>query len=505
MESLKVLRLILSGDSKGAVAALRAAEGQAATTSSRFGGLFSALKTGALVAAGGLAALLLEFKKAVSTFEQWGGSIKTITRLTGVSTEEASRFAGQWKAFGIDASKGITALKFLEKNIYAAEQAAGPARDAFKQLGIKMSTLKDLTPGNQIAYVRQQLSLLTDNGKRTALTLKLMGRGGTDMMKWVTASPAKISKLNGTLEQLGLVWGDKQIKSFEDLAAKQHEMELYMMAFQVKVAQSVVPIVLRLQSAFASLALAIQPYAGMLKWLAAGFGTYLGVFLLVIAAQKAYHTAMTIGAAATRIYAAAQWLLNAAMSANPIGLVVIAIAGLIAILIIAYKKVGWFRNGVNAAWGAIKKVTADVWGAVKSVVGSVIDWIWGKIQWVIDKIDAIKNAASSIVHFLGGSSTATGGKGITGRAVPRAEGGYIPPRPGGTTVLAAEAGEGEWFIPESKVSQFARAVLSGAGSKGAGQVIIPIHLDGQQIARYVLDLGDKQARITARTWGLRPV
>jgi hypothetical protein len=67
----------------------------------------------------------------------------------------------------------------------------------------------------------------------------------------------------------------------------------------------------------------------------------------VTVAQKA-------AAVGARAWAAAQWLLNAAMSANPIALIVIAIAALVGGFILAYKKVGWFRTGVLAVFNALK-------------------------------------------------------------------------------------------------------------------------------------------------------
>ncbi|MBQ1164294.1 hypothetical protein KBZ21_40580, partial [Streptomyces sp. A73] len=38
------------------------------------------------------------------------------------------------------------------------------------------------------------------------------------------------------------------------------------------------------------------------------------------------------------------------MSANPITLIVLAIVALVAAVIYAYKRWGWFRNVVQAAW-----------------------------------------------------------------------------------------------------------------------------------------------------------
>lgn len=71
------------------------------------------------------------------------------------------------------------------------------------------------------------------------------------------------------------------------------------------------------------------------------------------AATIASTAAGLAASAAQKTMAAAQWLLNAAMTANPIGLVVVAIIALVAIFVIAYKKSETFRNIVNEAFSAV--------------------------------------------------------------------------------------------------------------------------------------------------------
>src|SRR6185437_8735332 len=61
-----------------------------------------------------------------------------------------------------------------------------------------------------------------------------------------------------------------------------------------------------------------------------------------------------IAASATEGLSVAQWLLNVAMDANPIGVVIIALALLAAGFIWAYNNVGWFRDAVNGAWDWLK-------------------------------------------------------------------------------------------------------------------------------------------------------
>lgn len=83
-----------------------------------------------------------------------------------------------------------------------------------------------------------------------------------------------------------------------------------------------------------------------------------------VAAIVAQRVAQGAAAAATGAMTAAQWLLNAAMSANPIGLIVIALVALVAGLVYAWNNSETFRNIVLGAWDAIK-----------TGVGTVVDWL----------------------------------------------------------------------------------------------------------------------------------
>ena len=104
----------------------------------------------------------------------------------------------------------------------------------------------------------------------------------------------------------------------------------------------------------------------------------------------ASRVAMVASTVAAKAMAAAQWLLNAAMSANPIGLVIIAIIALVAAVVIAYKKSETFRKIVDAALRAVGAAGKWLWeNALKPVfehmkrgwtlVANVVTWWWKNI------------------------------------------------------------------------------------------------------------------------------
>ena len=67
--------------------------------------------------------------------------------------------------------------------------------------------------------------------------------------------------------------------------------------------------------------------------------------------QKGAMIATTV---ATKAMAAAQWLLNAAMNANPIGLIIAGVVALVAGIVLLWNKCEWFRNLVMTIFEAIK-------------------------------------------------------------------------------------------------------------------------------------------------------
>lgn len=90
-----------------------------------------------------------------------------------------------------------------------------------------------------------------------------------------------------------------------------------------------------------------------------------GGIVAVNAAMKAYAAGAAIVRAASAAWTAAQWLLNAALTANPIGIVIMALVALGAALVVLWTKSETFRRIVTAAWNAIKATTVTVWNFIK--------------------------------------------------------------------------------------------------------------------------------------------
>lgn len=81
-------------------------------------------------------------------------------------------------------------------------------------------------------------------------------------------------------------------------------------------------------------------------------------------------------ALASKLWTVAQWALNVALSANPIGIVVMAIAALVAAIVLAYNNSESFRAICDKVWAVIKKLAAIVMDALVKA----FDWVVKKLK-----------------------------------------------------------------------------------------------------------------------------
>lgn len=102
--------------------------------------------------------------------------------------------------------------------------------------------------------------------------------------------------------------------------------------------------------------------------------------------------------------------LFATLAANPIALVVAAIAALCAGLVVAFNTNEQFRATVLAAWDGIKAAAAEVWPAIQQAVtsaceamGNVVNAVWPVIQGVIaTAMNVVKAVIGTVLAAIKG-------------------------------------------------------------------------------------------------------
>jgi F0F1-type ATP synthase assembly protein I len=122
------------------------------------------------------------------------------------------------------------------------------------------------------------------------------------------------------------------------------------------------------------------------------------------AAALASAVAAGVVKVATVTWTAVQWALNAAMSANPIGLIVLAVAGLVAAFVVAYNKVGWFRAGVQRLFSWLQAAVTFVINFVKTRWRLLLPILFGPFGLAVAVISKywtqIKNTVVGSAKFI---------------------------------------------------------------------------------------------------------
>lgn len=169
-----------------------------------------------------------------------------------------------------------------------------------------------------------------------------------------------------------------------------------------------------IQDVFSALGKAIQfvvdnkdLFVGALVAMAAGIATYVGYTTAINIMTNGWRSLEIVQKAVT----AAQWLMNTAMNANPVGLVVAGIAALVAAFVVLWNKSEAFRNFWIGLWEKIKtaaqpviealsKWFSEAWDKIKEVWQPVSEFfshlfteIWNSLKPIITSIgNAFKEA-----------------------------------------------------------------------------------------------------------------
>jgi hypothetical protein len=145
----------------------------------------------------------------------------------------------------------------------------------------------------------------------------------------------------------------------------------------VRLGTALIPRVLFAAKAFGGLLDFVQQNSAWLKPLAITLGSLAATVFLVGKATAAWAAITKVVTVATKVWAAGQWLLNVALDANPIGIMIVAIAALAAGIIYAYKTPRRSaRSSMRSASGSSRPARMSSSGARTSGTG----WLTGSTR-----------------------------------------------------------------------------------------------------------------------------
>ena len=168
------------------------------------------------------------------------------------------------------------------------------------------------------------------------------------------------------------------------------------------------------------------------NWLVPVLGTLVGTIGAITAGIKAYNAVM-------KIAKAVQLAWNLAMTANPIGIVIAAIALLVAAFVTLWNKCEGFRNFFIKMWEGIKTAASSTMEFLGNVFSGIINLYKGYINGIISGINMAIGLLNKIKIPDWEIFGSYAGKGINLPKIPKlAEGGIVDKA---TLAMIGEAGK----------------------------------------------------------------
>jgi hypothetical protein len=263
-----------------------------------------------------------------------------------------------------------------EANVNAAAMSMGLVKNVKNLDEIKAAQFK--ATDAQAAYTTavKEHGAKSIEAQKAQLALRQANAGVKEALKGQTPELTDQQKILARRElimkSLGPATGD-WARTIESAANQERLMNANSEDTLATLGQGLLPVYKQLLSIVTDVVSWFGKHTGVTKVL---FGTvaalagamliYAGTVRVTMAAQKAYATVMALYKIATGQATAAQLGLNAALIANPIGIVVVAIAALVVGLVIAYKKSETFRKIVDGAFNGVKATVGFVVGFIRN-------------------------------------------------------------------------------------------------------------------------------------------
>lgn len=322
-----------------------------------------------------------------------------VAKAYGATLEETAALTGLMANAGIKASQAGTALRagFL--------RLAGPPKKAskeFEELGIDLSDVsrqaaevqatlsaygielnENLPPQQKMVEVIKQLSANTQglsNEQRLAALSAIFGtNAASGWLNVLDAGPEKLAELVAAIENSKGAAKRMKDTMTDNAKGALKQYDSAMESLSITIGNQFLPIIADAAKIAADVAKDFSEWASehetLVQWAVLAAGAISGIALAAFGVATAVSgytfvvAQFTLLSNSIRIVEAAQWAWNAAMSANPIVLMILAIAALVAAGVYLYKN-----------WEKVKAFMANLWD---SPAAAVIAFISGPIGWII--------------------------------------------------------------------------------------------------------------------------
>ena len=349
----------------------------------------------------------------------------------GVAAGEIAALGASMVGSGIQSDVAATGLKNMILALTAGESATKSQVGALNELGLSAEDVAQGMQDNAKETILKVLGAIRglDKVKQASVLSDLFGKESlgaiAPLLSNLDGVQDNLNKVADSSKYAGSMEGEFSARSettANSLQLAKNNMEAFKIAIGNGLIPAMTPMISLLTqgvkwvsgiaqefpgaaSVLGTAAVSIAIFCGAVGALSTLAGTVQTVATFVQWAKEA--------GLATRIWTGIQWAWNAAMTANPVGVVIMGIAALIAIGYVLYQNWDTISSFAATMWEGGRQAIADFCGTISNKVAEVCDWVQGKWQALKDflshPIDALVNYNQSIGSTPDVAANAVGG------------------------------------------------------------------------------------------------
>ena len=261
------------------------------------------------------------------------------------------------------------------------------ATESFAKLGLSVEEVQGLSQEDLFAKVIYGLQGMDEGAERAALASDLLGRSGMALGPLLNTTAEDTQAMIKQVNDLGGIMSDDAVKSGAAFADSLQNVKTAFAGAGAKLLEELLPAITKLMDKISEFVASgkldnllqtlknIAPVVAVVVAGIAGFQIVSGIISLIQGLSVVFG------------------ILNAVMAANPIGIIIIAIAALVAAFVALWNNCEGFRQFWIDAWEGIKNFAIDAWEAIKNAFKAVGEWFTEKFQAAKE---GIMNAWSNI-------------------------------------------------------------------------------------------------------------
>lgn len=175
-----------------------------------------------------------------------GAQLKVMADRLGLTTDQLQQYQLAAGDAGVSQEAMTTGLRFLNRNISEAISKGGEGAAAFRAMGITLKSADGSTRGaaDVLGDLADHISAVPDAAKKTEIAMKLLGRGGAELIPLLNQGGKAFEEAKKQMEALGGGFSEEFVEHAHEAEAAQVRLNFAMKGLKSVIADALIPVFL---------------------------------------------------------------------------------------------------------------------------------------------------------------------------------------------------------------------------------------------------------------------